>query len=74
MHCQHAAERRRRGPDLSLNRASAPQLRELVGVLDDWTEEREPRSILYPPSKKLNARVRVFIDWLTEYLIANTSH
>lgn len=46
----------------------------LVRVLDDWTEETAPVSILYPPSKKLNACVRVLIDWLTEYLIANTSH
>jgi LysR family transcriptional regulator, regulator for bpeEF and oprC len=39
----------------------------LVRVLDDWTSNSEPISILYP-SKRLNARVRVFIEWLTEYL------
>ncbi|MCJ8056627.1 LysR family transcriptional regulator [Shinella curvata] len=40
----------------------------LVSVLDDWTDYAAPVSILYPSSKKLTARVRVFIDWLTDHL------
>ncbi len=40
----------------------------LVSVLDDWTHYTAPISILYPSSKKLTARVRVFIDWLTDQL------
>jgi DNA-binding transcriptional LysR family regulator len=40
----------------------------LVRVLDDWTNSSEPISVLYPPAKRLTARVRAFIDWLTEYL------
>ncbi|MQY49527.1 LysR family transcriptional regulator [Rhizobiales bacterium RZME27] len=40
----------------------------LISVLDDWTDYAAPVSILYPSSKKLTARVRVFIDWLTDHL------
>ncbi|MEB2847774.1 LysR family transcriptional regulator [Rhizobiales bacterium RZME27] len=40
----------------------------LVSVLDDWTDYTAPISILYPSSKKLTLRVRVFIDWLTDRL------
>ncbi|WP_312793774.1 LysR family transcriptional regulator [Tianweitania sp.] len=40
----------------------------LVRVLDDWTNGSEPISVLYPPAKRLNARVRAFIDWLVEHL------
>ena len=40
----------------------------LVPVLADWTNRSDPVSVLYPPAKRLNARVRVFIDWLVEHL------
>ncbi|GAA3114758.1 LysR family transcriptional regulator [Rhizobium viscosum] len=40
----------------------------LVSILDDWSKDTAPISLLYPASKKLTLRVRVFIDWLTDYL------
>jgi LysR family transcriptional regulator, regulator for bpeEF and oprC len=40
----------------------------LVKILDDWTDHKAPISILYPASKKLTLRVRLFIDWLTDHL------
>lgn len=47
----------------------------LVTVLDDWTNDSDPISVLYPASKNLTIRVRVFIDWLTDYLRnANVDH
>lgn len=45
----------------------------LVRVLDDWTNGSEPISVLYPPAKRLNARVRAFIDWLIEHLESGRS-
>lgn len=39
---------------------------ELVPVLESITKATIPISIIYPPNKQLNARVRVFIDWITE--------
>jgi LysR family transcriptional regulator, regulator for bpeEF and oprC len=40
----------------------------LVAILEDWTDYQVPISLLYPASKKLPLRVRLFIDWLTEHL------
>jgi LysR family transcriptional regulator, regulator for bpeEF and oprC len=40
----------------------------LVEILDEWTDYTAPISILYPASKKLTLRVRLFIDWLTDHL------
>lgn len=40
----------------------------LVTILEDWTQYQVPISVLYPASKKLPLRVRLFIDWLTEHL------
>lgn len=40
----------------------------LVRVLDDWVAGSDPISVLYPPARRINARVRVFIDWLVEHL------
>lgn len=39
---------------------------ELVPVLESITRATIPISIIYPPNKQLNARVRMFIDWITE--------
>ena len=39
---------------------------QLVSVLDDMTNLRIPISIIYPPAKQLNVRLRLFIDWLSE--------
>ncbi|PLR37612.1 LysR family transcriptional regulator [Chimaeribacter coloradensis] len=39
---------------------------ELVTVMDEMTSMRIPISVIYPPTKQLNARLRLFIDWLSE--------
>lgn len=39
---------------------------ELVSVLDDFPPPPMEVSILYPQSRHLTSRVRVFIDWLTD--------
>ncbi|MEJ5081397.1 LysR family transcriptional regulator [Ochrobactrum sp. MYb379] len=41
---------------------------ELITVLDEWSTLSEPVSVIYPPSRRLNGRTRVFIDWFTTYL------
>lgn len=37
---------------------------ELVPVLEELTHRQLPVSIIYPPTRQLNARVRIFIDWM----------
>ena len=37
---------------------------ELVPVLEELTHRQFPVSIIYPPNRQLNARVRIFIDWM----------
>lgn len=39
---------------------------ELIPVLADLTNTHFPVSIIYPPTKQLNARLRIFIDWMIE--------
>ncbi len=36
----------------------------LVPLLEDWETGTAPVLILYPPSRRLNSRVRLFVDWL----------
>ncbi len=43
----------------------------LVELLPDYPPDPMPVSILYPQNRQLSARVRVFVDWLTE-LFART--
>ena len=38
----------------------------LVEVLRDYPPTPMPISVLYPRSRQLSPRVRVFIDWLVE--------
>lgn len=38
----------------------------LVPILEDSTNTQFPVSIIYPPTKQLNARLRLFIDWSVE--------
>lgn len=38
----------------------------LTQVLAEWSRPRHPLHILYPPSRHLNARLRVFVDWVVE--------
>jgi DNA-binding transcriptional LysR family regulator len=42
----------------------------LVEVLQDFRPTPTPVSLLYPQSRQLSLRVRVFIDWLTEEFAA----
>lgn len=38
----------------------------LVPLLKDWTRSRHPLQVVYPPNRHLNAKLRVFIDWVAE--------
>lgn len=40
----------------------------LVQVLPDWDTASAPVSIVYPPAKRNNQRVRLFIDWIVARL------
>ncbi len=37
---------------------------ELISFLEDWRPPPYPFHVLYPPNRFMNARLRVFIDWL----------
>ncbi|MFK3711717.1 MULTISPECIES: LysR family transcriptional regulator [Leclercia] len=39
---------------------------ELVPILENITSTQFPVSLIYPPTKQLNARLRLFIDWMVE--------
>jgi len=43
---------------------------ELLRVLEDWTQRRFPLYAMYPSSRHLNAKVRVFVDWAVELFAA----
>jgi DNA-binding transcriptional LysR family regulator len=43
----------------------------LVSVLPDFPPSPTPVSLLYPHSRQLSPRVRVFIDWVTQELAAS---
>jgi LysR family transcriptional regulator for bpeEF and oprC len=43
---------------------------ELVRVLEDWAQPRFPLYAMYPSSRHLNAKVRVFVDWAVELFAA----
>jgi len=49
------------GPDFSLQ--AAIDEGKLTALLTDWNSKVFPVSIVYPPSRFLSAKVRVFIDW-----------
>jgi len=40
--------------------------RALVPLLKDWGRPRHPVHIMYPQNRHLNAKVRVFVDWVVE--------
>lgn len=40
----------------------------LVPILEKYTCATMPISVIYPSNKQLNARVRVFVDWIVERL------
>jgi len=35
-------------------------------VLDDWTRPRHPLHVVYPSSRHLSAKLRLFVDWVAE--------
>lgn len=44
---------------------------QLVPVLTDWTVEQYPISVMYPQNRHLSAKVRVFVDWISELIQSN---
>jgi LysR family transcriptional regulator for bpeEF and oprC len=40
----------------------------LVPVLTDWTAEQIPLSVMYPQNRHLSAKVRTFVDWVSEVI------
>jgi LysR family transcriptional regulator for bpeEF and oprC len=40
----------------------------LTQVLTDWTAEQLPISVMYPQSRHLSAKVRIFVDWVSELI------
>ncbi|MDK4702609.1 LysR family transcriptional regulator [Rhizobium sp. CNPSo 4062] len=46
---------------------------ELLHVLEDYPPTRTPVSMLYPRSRQLSPRVRVFIDWLVKVFAGQNS-
>jgi LysR family transcriptional regulator for bpeEF and oprC len=40
-------------------------------VLADWTSEQFPVFVMYPQSRHLSAKVRVFVDWVSELFEKN---
>jgi LysR family transcriptional regulator for bpeEF and oprC len=41
---------------------------QLTQVLTDWTAEQFPISVMYPQSRHLSAKVRIFVDWVSELI------
>jgi len=41
---------------------------QLTQVLADWTAEQSPISVMYPQSRHLSAKVRIFVDWVSELI------
>jgi LysR family transcriptional regulator for bpeEF and oprC len=46
----------------------------LVPVLQDWETQSTPISVLYWPSRHLSARVRVFVDFMTDLFAREVPH
>ena len=40
----------------------------LTQVLPDWTAQQSPISVMYPQSRHLSAKVRIFVDWVSELI------
>jgi LysR family transcriptional regulator for bpeEF and oprC len=41
---------------------------QLTQVLADWTAQPLPISVMYPQSRQLSAKVRIFVDWVSELI------
>jgi len=46
---------------------------ELVPLLEDWRVDTMPLYAVYPPARRVSAKVRVFVDWTVE-LFAQCQH
>jgi LysR family transcriptional regulator, regulator for bpeEF and oprC len=44
---------------------------QLTEVLSDWTAEQLPISVMYPQSRHLSAKVRIFVDWVSDLIQRN---
>jgi LysR family transcriptional regulator for bpeEF and oprC len=44
---------------------------QLTQVLTDWTAEQYPILVMYPKSRQLSAKVRLFVDWVSELIQQN---
>ena len=44
---------------------------QLTQVLTDWTAEQLPISVIYLQSRHLSAKVRIFVDWVSELIQQN---
>jgi LysR family transcriptional regulator, regulator for bpeEF and oprC len=42
---------------------------QLVQVLTDWKAEQFPISVMYAQSRHLSAKVRIFVDWVSELIL-----
>jgi LysR family transcriptional regulator, regulator for bpeEF and oprC len=45
--------------------------RQVVQVLQDWTSEPLPINVVYPQNRHLSAKVRVFVEWVSELFAAH---
>jgi LysR family transcriptional regulator for bpeEF and oprC len=41
---------------------------QLTQVLTDWTAQQLPISVIYPQSRHLSAKVRIFVDWVSQLI------
>jgi LysR family transcriptional regulator, regulator for bpeEF and oprC len=42
---------------------------QLTQVLTDWTAEQFPILVMYPKGRHLSAKVRIFVDWVSELIL-----
>jgi LysR family transcriptional regulator for bpeEF and oprC len=41
---------------------------QLKQVLTDWNAEQFPISVMYAQSRHLSAKLRIFVDWISELI------
>ena len=44
---------------------------QLMQILTDWTTDQEPIAVMYPQSRHLSAKVRIFVEWVSELVPKN---
>lgn len=40
----------------------------LVPILEDWNGQLTPISVMYPSTRRMSRRAKLFVEWLTRYL------